>query len=173
MICLLYISMSVSMSPTLTPVLVSAVWRPVPWRSSLFAGVVWCGWAGAGRGHGAGQVSVHVIRVCAAHGAAARRRRWHRRHAADAERSAARGRQFDSFMSCWFSCYYCCCIYVHTPNYKWSYLDFLEGFPTDSTWKHERKEEKKSRLKLWNQSEIHDMHISNLDFEYFAYRLNG
>lgn len=80
---------------TLTPVLVSAMWWSVPHNPSLFAGVIRCGWAGAGRGHRAGQVSIHVIRVCATHWAAAGRCWGHWWHTAHTQRSATRDNRYN------------------------------------------------------------------------------
>ena len=71
-------------------VLVSGVRRPIPHGRSLLAGVVGCGRVGAGRGHRTRQVGVHVLRVGAAHGAAAGGRRGHGRDAAHAQRSEVR-----------------------------------------------------------------------------------
>lgn len=74
---------------TLTPVLVPARRRAVSWRPALLAGLVGCGRVGAGGGHRACKVGVHVVRVGATHGAAGRCRRYGR-NAADTERSAER-----------------------------------------------------------------------------------
>lgn len=72
-------------APILTPVLVAGVRSSIPDGPSLLAGVTGGGGAGTGRGHRAGQVGVHVVRIGAAGGAAGGRRRGHGRHAAHAQ----------------------------------------------------------------------------------------
>lgn len=80
----------VCLLPTLTPVLVSSMWWTTPHSPSLLAGVSRRGRTGAGGGHRAGQVSVHVIWVCAAHWTAAGWRWGHWWHTTHTQRSATR-----------------------------------------------------------------------------------
>lgn len=91
----------VTLMPTLTSVLVPAMLRPISCWPSLLAGMIWCGWTGAGRGHRAGQVSIHVIRVRTMHRAAAGRHWWHWWHTAHAQWSAAKNNRLT--ISSWFS----------------------------------------------------------------------
>lgn len=42
-LCFLYASSMGTLLPALTPVLFSSVWRPVPGRPLLFAGMIWRG----------------------------------------------------------------------------------------------------------------------------------
>lgn len=65
----------------------------VPWRASFLAGMAWSGWSGAGGGHGAGQVSIHVIRVGTLDWATAGGGGWDRRHATDWQRPVKPHRQ--------------------------------------------------------------------------------
>lgn len=125
----------------LTPILVSSMWGPIAWRPSLLARVIWCGWAWAGRGYWAGQVGIHVIRVCAAYRAAAGWRWWHRRHAAHTEWSATR---IDR-LPCEYTKHH-----TQTQNTKLEqklpYLDFLQDFPREA--KHESK--RRENINYWN-----------------------